>query len=61
MTNGLIPTLAQSLHSGSMRAFASCFQQKHMGNSKLIQVKFKIGYSVGVIFYIVPLENKNQS
>lgn len=61
MTNGLIPTLAQSLYSGSMWAFASCFQQKHMENSKLIQVKFKIGYSVGVIFYIVPLENKNQS
>lgn len=59
MTNGLIPALAQSLYSWNMWAFASCFQQKHTRNSKLIQVK--VGYSAGVIFHIAPLENKNQS
>lgn len=56
MTNGLIPSLAQSLYSeyvGICKLFSTT-TTKNRGNSKLVQVMFKkkktTGYSVGVIF-----------
>jgi len=54
MTNGLIPSLAQSLYSEyvSICKLFSTTTTKSRGNSKLVQVMFKkkTGYSVGVIF-----------